>query len=324
MHVGLDEWLNLLRREYLEDFVRDGGSAVKFVVVPNEAAARDVLGGTRRVAEPLGYLVAQVDAARTKVHLMDQLFHEIARQVPWEQLARTMVEQSYAQSGLRVPDGDLRVDAVAAANQLEVGPLRVEVRRNIEGLLNRRHELARDFRYAMLWLCTAQIARAGSGGFSDVDAILQWLRGELRLISTIKKLLIFRKIDRHNGRAMLSSLGAWCRLAGHAGLMLQLDMRQLMVARRADAPTDTIHYTAPAVMDAYEVLRQVIDSTDDLTGVLCVVVVPPELFDDDRRGVKVYKALYERVWPDVRLRARPNPLSALTMLSVTDSEEDVA
>lgn len=71
-------------------------------------------------------------------------------------------------------------------------------------------------------------------------------------------------------------------------------------------------------MDAYEVIRQLIDSTDDLAGFLSVIVASPQLFEDEKRGVKAYKALYERIWPDVRLRSKPNPLSALASLAATE------
>jgi hypothetical protein len=308
--VELGEWLSLLDGEYLSDFVAGGGAAVKFVAVPDVSTALKVREEVRRTAEERGFLVAEVDAALVRIHLMQQLFHEVARQVPWESLARRVVRRCYGDLGMQAGE-DLQVEAVAALNAVAPGPLRADLRRSLEGLLQRSHELARDFRYAMLWLCAAQVAPSGP----DTAVLLSWLRGELRLVSALKKFLIFRKIGRHNARAMLGSLSAWCRLAGLPGLALILDVRQLAVARRSEAGPGQVHYTVAAVMDAYEVLRQMIDSTDDLTGVLCVVVAEPELFDDEKRGVKVYQALYTRVWPDVRLRLRANPLSSMARLA---------
>ncbi len=317
MHVEFVEWLQLLEQEYLKDFVRQGGAAVKFVVTDSEELAARIKASVEKAALGDDYLVAQVDAASVRIHLMQELFHQVARQIDWEALARHVVRSCYQELGNEVPETDLRIESVAELNRVNPGFLRGQMQRSLEGLLNRQHDLARDFRYAMLWMCIAQLTRPQGGG-PDVEVVLSWLRGELRLISSAKKLLIFEKIGRHNARAMLSSLGAWCRLAGRAGLALILDIRQLAVSRRADAPEGTHHYSAPAAMDAYEVLRQLIDSTDDLVGVLAVVVAKPELFDDEKRGVKAYKALYERIWPDVRLRSRPNPLSALATLVGTE------
>lgn len=315
MDVERREWLDLLRDEYLDDYVRQGGATVKFALVADREEGTALMAEVARTAVGLDYVVARVDAAAVRVHMMQDVFHAVARQVPWEELARRVVRRCYTENGLQVPeDGDLRLEAVAARNHADPSFLRGELREQMHALLGRSHELAKDFRFAMLWLCMAPVSRLGGGG-ADEGAILDWLRGELRLISAVRRLLIFRRIGRHNARAMFSSLGAWCRLAEMRGLVLVMDVRQLGVARRAEVSPGAHYYGPAAVMDAYEVLRQLIDATDDLTGVLCVVLAEPELFEDERRGVKVYKALYERVASDVRLRQRANPLSALTQLS---------
>jgi len=308
--VEISEWLNLLEREYLQDFVKVGGAGVKFAVIPDEELAGQVKREVRERAEASGYLVAELDASRVKVHLMHQAFHEIARQVPWTKLAEGVVRRCYAEMGLEVEQG-ASIDAIAQRFGREPRFLRAELHRELEALLGRSHELTRDFRYAMVWMCADQAAH--DGGTAYTSPLLDWLKGELRLISALKKLGIFQKIGRHNARAMLASLSAWSRLAGFTGLVVLWDIRQLAIARRADAGQGQ-HYSTAAVMDGYEVLRQLIDATDDLTGMLSLVIAQPELLDDDRRGVKVYKALYERIWPDVRLRHHDNPLSALATL----------
>lgn len=313
MGVETGEWLELLRTDYLDGYVREGGAAVKFAVVRDRAAGTVLLSDIERQATSLDYVVARVDAAHVRVHLMQDLFHEVARKVPWQELARDFVRKSYRELGLEVSGSDLTIEHVASENRRNRAILQSELRRNLEELLANSTELAKDFRIAIFWLCLAEVNRPG-GDNTDAQAILDWLTGDLRLVSTVKRLLIFRKIGRHNARAMLSSLGAWCRLAGRPGLVLVLDVRQLMCGKRTDVGPGECYYTPAAVLDAYEVLRQLIDSTDETRGVFCIALAEPGLFDDDRRGVKVYKALYERIWPDVRLRQRPNPLSSLAEL----------
>lgn len=311
MSVAFAEWLSLLRREYLDDFVRQGGAAVKFAVVDDPATGTALLRTVRHEAEGQGYLVLSVDAARTKVHMAHDVFFEVARQVPWRELAARAVRNHYVELGYRLSGDDLSAEAVAEANGVDPAVLHAELRQRMHGILNSGAELAKDFRVAMLWLCQAETWRGRSA--VDGEAIIEWLQGDLRLISALKPYLIFRKIGRHNARAMLSSLSAWCRMVGLPGVVLLLDVRRLGVAKRAEVP-DGVFYTRAGVLDAYEVLRQLIDATDDLHGALCVVLARPELFDDDRRGVVIYKALYERVWPDVQLRQRDNPLSALARI----------
>lgn len=311
MSVASGEWLSLLRREYLDDFIRQGGAAVKFAVVQEQAEGSSLLQAVQREAEEAGYLAIRVDAAGVKAHMMHEVFFEVSRQVPWRELTRRAVRGYYTDGGYRVPDDDLSAEAVAALNGVDPATLNAVISQRIQEMLERGDQLAKDFRLAMLWLCLSEIR--GGRSSEDSEAIIDWLGGNLRLVSALKRYLIFRKIGRHNARAMLSSLSAWCRLVGMPGLVLTIDIRRLSVAKRADVP-EGVFYTKATVLDAYEVLRQLIDATDDLQGMLCVVLAEPALFDDDRRGVAIYKALYERVWPDVQLRQRDNPLSALARL----------
>jgi hypothetical protein len=75
-------------------------------------------------------------------------------------------------------------------------------------------------------------------------------------------------------------------------------------------------------MQCYEVLRQLIDDTDQLTGTLCLVITDAGFLDiDSKRGVTRYRALLERVWPDVRIRGAQNPLSALVSIDPSGDGE---
>ena len=68
------------------------------------------------------------------------------------------------------------------------------------------------------------------------------------------------------------------------------------------------------MLDAYEVLRQLVDATDDLRGAFIAVTLPPELVTDDARGLPAYSALHLRVVDEVRDRRRANPFAALVRL----------
>jgi hypothetical protein len=74
------------------------------------------------------------------------------------------------------------------------------------------------------------------------------------------------------------------------------------------------------VKDAYEVLRQFIDDTDEMEGLLVVILAPKEFLNDDKRGLDCYSALKLRIWDEVRDRHRPNPLASL--VRVSDSSVD--
>lgn len=312
------EWLNVVRRDYLNDFVREGGAAVKFVVPPTAESRRQVLDGLREIAEGAGYQVALVDAATTKVHFIERVFHEVARQVDWDALTRSFLVRALREEGFSLPPepGALRLAEIAHLNDR---PNEALFRNNVRSLLEKRiyrdYEMSQEFRLAMLRLCLAQLDPDDEPGLEE--AVKAWLRGELRLISALRRALIFQKIARHNARHMLFSLAHWLSLAGRSGLVLGLDISRYADTARLLHRQEGLYYSTAATLDAYEVLRQLIDATDELTFCFAGVVAAPEFLTDDRRGVRRYDALYLRVADEVRDRYRTNPLSSLVRVGAT-------
>jgi hypothetical protein len=315
MYMTPQEWLDTVRREYLQDFIRRGGAAVKFVV-PVEGIEHYVLGDDlRRAAEEEGFLFAFADAASTKIHMIDKLFHEVARQVDWDKLACDFVKQILKENLYELPPdhGEFNIERIALLNDREEKLLRKHVNTWLEKKIYRDFEMSQEFRIAMIKLCMAQLDAQTSSPFLT-DALKEWLRGELRLISTLKEALIFQKVGRHNARHMLASLAHWLKVAGKSGLVLCLDVSRYTISARPKERSDTFYYTGPATLDAYEVLRQFVDATDELECCFIVVIAPPEFLSDERRGVNRYDALKLRIYDEVRDRHRPNPLSSLIRL----------
>ncbi len=94
MELSPREWLEVVRRDYLEDFIREGGAAVKFVVADGGVARATVGAALRVAAEDGGFQFVTVDAASTKVQLIDRLFHAVARQIDWDRCTTTFPRQS--------------------------------------------------------------------------------------------------------------------------------------------------------------------------------------------------------------------------------------
>ena len=70
-------------------------------------------------------------------------------------------------------------------------------------------------------------------------------------------------------------------------------------------------------MDHYELLRELIDGTDRLEGLLMVVLADEEFLDEDTRGKGffIYQALRNRIADEVRSRTQANPMATLVRLS---------
>lgn len=316
MAVALTEWLGLVDKEYLRGFIVKGGAAIKFVVADDAGIAALDAGFARQVAEH-GLVFARVSSAAVKLHMMQDLFFAISRQVDWGADAQRFVEGLFQRQGYQWPSpGEpVALNEVAEANHMDNIILRREFNQWLTKYLMSNTGMAQDFRIAVMQLCINRLAPAGHGG-EAVAPILQWLRGELRLLSPLKSANIYSKITRHNARAMLRSLCRWLTLAGHNGLFLEVDIRQL--TRTASVATEGVRYTSGAVMDAYEVLRQMVDDVDLFERFFLVVVADHAFIGDDRkRSVDAYTALKMRIWDDVRARAQDNPLAPMVVIEAS-------
>lgn len=310
-----EDWLRVIRAEYLEDFVLRGGAAVKFVVPTGESERSAIRAGLERAAVEAGYQFAGVDSATTKIHMIDKIFHEVAHQVDWDGLAVRFVAGLLEENGYALPPERDQLDLreIAALNRYQEPELRRDIKKWLAGQIYRDPGMSQEFRVAMLRLCQAQLDPTDVSP-AESGAIKEWLCGELRLLSSLKPSLIYQKIARHNGRPMLSSLVRWLRLTGGNGLVLGLDITQC-TADRAHTQEGCLYYSKPAAMDAYELLRQFVDGADELSNCLVVVVASPEFLTDPLRGLGCYEALKLRIWDEVRDREVPNPLAALIRLS---------
>ncbi|MGH9188747.1 MAG: BREX system ATP-binding domain-containing protein [Acidimicrobiales bacterium] len=313
--IDVDDYAAFLESEYLASYVHDGGAAVKFVVA-RDGAAEAFSAAVRAGAKTGRYLPARVDAAATRIHMMDQVFFDVARQVDWDSLATTAVRRALATVAHPVAEDsdDVSLDAVAASHGVDAGELGRDVNRQLQQDVQRDYAMVGEFRTAMLRLCQAQL-RSGQVTDTEHGAVLEWLTGDLRQISMLRSAMIFRRIGRHNGRQMLFSLSHWLATNGMAGLVLELDIRRLAFARRPRPEERSgVYYTRAALMDAYELLRQLVDNTDELTHCCVVVVASRDLLTDPNRGIDAYQALKLRIHDEVRDRNRENPYSSLVRL----------
>lgn len=319
MYMAPGDWIEIVKKEYLQEFIRGGGVAVKFLVPSKEIDPGELAGKMRAISELEGYQFAFVDAAKTKIHMIEHVFHRIAQQVDWDELTFSFLSRILHESGYKIPSHreEFNIRKLAELNGLE----ELFFQHDLKALLTKKifhdYKMCQEFRIAMMFLCQAQL------GFSDIpnSVIKEWLRGELLRLAEIKPSLIFQKISRHNARHMMSSLSYWLQLAGRNGLIIVLNISRCLVQRPKpkDPQDDTYYYSLSATLDAYELLRQFIDSTDDLEFCLMSVLAPPAfLHPDNRRGVFRYDALKLRIWDEVRDKYRANPLSSLIRLSPSD------
>ena len=313
--LTIPEWTAFLAEEYLTGYLPAGGAAVKVAVAGSEDAAARFARGLRAAADTADCVFVTVSAAETRLSQIDALFFAVARELDWDALATAFVRRAY--DAIAFPAGSgVTVAEVAAEHDVDARELYRSVRRQLEQTLLSDPALARELRRAVLRLAQGQLGGADLQA-DEHDAVVAWLRGEPTSLARLRPLLISTRIGRSNARTMFASLARLLLAAGWSGLVLHLDGARLAESRRPPVEHRSgVYYSKAAVLDAFEVLRQLIDATDELRGVLVVAVIPPELVTDEGRGLPAYTALQLRVADEVRDRRRANPFAALVRLEV--------
>jgi bacteriophage exclusion system BrxC/D-like protein len=314
--LSADDYTAFVGAEYLASYLPLGGGSVKLAVAGDAEVADHFASSLRSVAEREGCQMISVSAETTRVQMVDQLFFAVAREIDWRQIAAAIVTASYDAIALPASAGRLTVAEVAADQDLDPRELYRSVRRHLERTLLTDTRLPVELRRGLLRLAQAEL---GSGDVNAEEArvVLEWLTGEPVALRDLRAAMIHSRIGRHNARAMLVSVGHLLQLTGRGGVVVHIDLARLAEARRPPLPErNGLYYTSMAVMDTYELVRQLIDAMVDLVGMFVVAVVPPELVSDERRGLPSYTALQLRVSDEVRDRRRANPFASLVRLDV--------
>ena len=174
--LPLSEWLSVIEREYLTDFVPAGGAAVKFAILEDEAigmAAKHLV----RLGQAHGMLTVPVEAGRTRIHMMHELFFAIARDLPWDSLAQRYLEGLFGAHDYAWPrPGEpMTVPDLAAAFAVAPSLLTHRVDQWLTADLWEDRRLVQDFRAALLSLC---LSRLEPQSRETAGPVVQWLRGE--------------------------------------------------------------------------------------------------------------------------------------------------
>lgn len=306
----LHEWTEILSKEYLSSFIPEGGSGVK-IVVP-AGSDTPVIEPLLQAAREAGLVVAVVDASKTRVDRLDQVFTAVAQQLDWRQMAAHVRERAVLESNYQVPaELPWTFETIAQANGgIASHFVRSAMERWFSEHVFRDFKMTQDFRMAMSFLCFEPMTTSVPGDSPIVEGIIEWLRGELHLIAAVRPAQIFQRVARHNARDLFLSLSHWVQVAGHNGLMVVIDIRATATRSRALAE-GTNFYTKAALYDLYEVIRQFIDSTDEMEATLLTFVAPPESLEDELRGLYIYRALTMRIADEVHDRRRDNPMASL-------------
>ena len=78
--MAIHDWLAVLRKEYLQDFIKNGGATVKFVVPWEPGEHQALWEALGLISQEEGYAFTAVNAATTKIHMPGELAQRPAGQ----------------------------------------------------------------------------------------------------------------------------------------------------------------------------------------------------------------------------------------------------
>ena len=348
------QWAGVIQSEYLAEYVRGGGSAVK-VLSGTSDTLHSAWGQVSAEAESGSYFVAALDPSaldgagkKRDLHRIDRFFFAVTERVPWKAWAAEQAKRYLTDHGIRFAGRDLDdLDGIAADNGRDPVDLLNQYQREFATPLLKDPTLCLEFRTALKHLGLAQLVPQSFSPSSE-EVLLAWLAGRTLpgAANALKQMQIYERITQANARPMLASFCRWLPKVGFAGLVVLLDFRpyehkkipktqrEALINKRvrealaagasaeelsrivgaADSDPD-VTYSDAAYMQMLTLIRRFIDEVDWLERFLLVIETTPRFYDSlSRRNYFNYDALQTRIGLEVHDQQKANPAASLVHL----------
>jgi len=228
------DWLQTIADEYLADYIRSGGSAVK-VLTGSDAQLTRTAEALREKAVAGEYYYAHLDPAqldtegrRPDLHRIERFFFAITQAVDWNAWAAEQARQYLENSGIHLAAGrnlgDL--EQIAKDNGRDPQDLINQYQRELATPQIRDTRLSLEFRTAVTALGRALLIPDAMSPTTE-EVLLGWFQGQTLpgASSALKKVQIYERISLNNARPQLMSFCRWLPQTGHSGLVVTLDFR---------------------------------------------------------------------------------------------------
>ena len=321
--VSPEDFLRALDEECLLDYLKSGGSSVKFVS-GSDAQLASLQESIRERTRQQNYYQAhlnpgKLDSAgkRRDLHRMDRFFFEVTAGVDWKAWAETQARRYLAERGIYLSPGRKLGDleGIAQDNGRDPQDLINQYQREFATTQLRDHGMSAEFRTAVTALGRAQLVPDAVTPTIE-EVLLKWFAGKTLpgAATALKKIQIYERINLANSRTMLVSFCHWLVKTGHNGLVVTLDFRpyehkkipktqllteqlqkidealargasaqELAQLRSAVGPEPDVTYSDAAYMQMLALLRRFIDEIDGFERFLLVVLTRPTFYDPESR-----------------------------------------
>ena len=295
IHFLTDFW----EEKYLREYIRDGGSKIKFVTGRQGSGKTYFLQLTTKLARQENYKTVRFSARDVWMHDFREIYIEIFHQCDILDCLEAVSHHLIREMGFdvqEIPDGMRFIDYLSQ-NGMGDALTKREIRAQLKQIFLDNPMLDNNFALACSML-TGSILGYPVLEEQNRELLLAWLEGDRTIkLSQLRAMDFYpSRITRYNARHMLRSLAEVIRMGGYSGLFIAIDDLEILISRSSLEP---IHYTKMKREDTYESIRQLIDDIDSMKNIMFVYAFDRKLMDDENAGLKSYQALWMRIQNEI-------------------------
>ena len=296
---GIGFVLDFLEEKYLDEYICEGGSKMKFVTGRRGSGKSHLVNMMSERAKEKAYVTASFSAKDIWLHDFKEIYLEIIRQCDLMECLKGCANQIIKNMGYdpgEIKEGSTFADYLSGIGEGDPITKR-EIRQQLREMFWENPHMDNNFALACSQL-TGYILGHPVLEEQNKDILLKWLYCDktVRLLNLRALGLSPSRITRYNARNMLRSLSEVVRLAAFSGILVTIDDMEVLCDRSSMQP---MRYTKVRREDAYESIRQLIDEIDTMKNIMFMFSFDRELIDNDNFGIKSYQALWMRIQNEV-------------------------
>ena len=296
---GVEFLTDFWQEKYFQEYIRDGGSKIKFITGRPGSGKTHFLKLMTAVADKENYKTAQFSAKDIWLHDFKDIYVEIFRQCDVMACLAAVSRKVVQQMGFeyeKIPEGMRFIDYLSQIDSVDAITKR-EIRTLLRKTFLDNPLMDNNFALACSML-TGSILGYPILEEQNKELLMAWLEGDRSIkLSQLRALDFYpSRITKYNARHMLRSLAELVRMGGHSGLFVTIDDMEILTSRSS---LEAIHYTKVKREDTYESVRQLIDDIDSMKHIMFVYAFDRELLDNENAGIKSYQALWMRIQNEI-------------------------
>lgn len=285
--------------KYLQEYIRNGGSKIKFVTGRPGSGKTHFLQLMTDIAREENYKTVQFSAREVWMHDFKEIYVEIFHQCDLLECLEEISHKLIREMGFDyrdIPAGMRFIDYLSQ-NGMGDALTKREIRAQLKQIFLDNPLLDNNFALACSML-TGGILGHPILEEQNRNMLLAWLEGDRSVkLSQLRTLGFYpSRITKFNARHMLRSLAEIVHMGGYSGLFITVDDLEMLISRSS---LEAVHYTKMKREDTYESIRQLIDDIDSMKNIMFTYAFDRELMDNENAGLKSYQALWMRIQNEI-------------------------